>query len=69
MHIIGSPDGETVVQCSLREDYTTESDEFPLKFGASTSVIIEGVNFTDCARPLLFNGTDNVTVEDSHFRY
>ena len=67
VHIIGSPDGETVVQCSPREDYTT--DEFPLKFGASTSVTIEGVNFTGCTRPLLFNGTDNVTIEDSHFRY
>jgi predicted outer membrane repeat protein len=65
VHIIGSPDGETVVHCLPREDYTT--DEFPLKFGASTSVIIEGVDFTGCARPLLFNGTDNVTIEDSHF--
>ena len=67
VHIIGSPDGETVVHCLPREDYTT--DEFPLHFGASTRVIIEGVDFTGCARPLLFNGTDNVTIEDSHFRY
>ena len=36
-------------------------EEFPLKFGAD-SVLVNSVKFTDCARPLLFNGTTSVTV-------
>ena len=70
VHIVGSRDGDTVLQCSQNESFNNATyEEFPLKFGADTRVLLDRVKFTDCARPLLFNGTASVTVQYCHFRY
>lgn len=70
VHIMGSGDGETVLQCSPSETFNEDKyEEFPLRFGGNTSILVEGVSFGGCGRPLLFNGTANVTIQDSHFRY
>lgn len=57
---------------------TTEVDEeflsqggyktFPIHVSGQATVEIHGVIFKGCARPLLFNGTERVVLEDSSFR-
>ena len=42
--------------------------DFPLRFGNGSRVIVRGVGFAGCDRPLLFYETWNVTLEDCTFR-
>ena len=41
---------------------------FPLHVSGQATVTIQGVSFEGCARPLLFNGSERVTLEDCSFR-
>ena len=60
---------ETIVRCSPDAPYDSSSyDEFPMKFGNDTDVVLEGISFTDCSRPLLFGGCASVTIQYCHFR-
>lgn len=43
-------------------------DVFPMVFGANTNVEICGVNFMNCARPLLFYAAESVTIDNCSFR-
>ena len=66
----GGPQEVTIVYCSASEGNRFESgyDEFPLRFGNESRVMVRGIRFEKCARPLLFNETRNVTLEDCSFR-
>ena len=69
VHIEGVGANQTQVECLQNASFNNDIyEEFPLKFGGNTSVLIEGLSFAGCGRPLLFNGTANVTIQHSHFR-
>ena len=69
VHIEGAGANQTQVECLQNASFNSDIyEEFPLKFGGNTSVLIEGLSFAGCGRPLLFNGTANVTIQHSHFR-
>ena len=69
VHIEGAGANQTQVWCPQNASFNSDVyEEFPLKFGGNTSVLIEGLSFAGCGRPLLFNGTANVTIQHSHFR-
>ena len=66
-----SGNGSDVVTLTCSDDYSLSQDsytEFPIHISGQATVEIEGVSFSGCARPLLFNGTENVTLEDCSFR-
>ena len=67
--IVGDGADETVVHCSPDAAYdSSRYDEFPLKFGSDIDVVLEGISFTGCGRPLLFGGSASVTIQYCHFR-
>ena len=68
--LTGLSSQETMVTCvngdTLSQDNYTS---FPLHFGNQSTIEISGLSFKECARPLLFNGSSRVTLEDCSFRY
>lgn len=66
----GGPQEVTVVCRSASEENLSENgyDQFPLRFGNESRVMVRGVQFEGCARPLLFYEARNVTLEDCSFR-
>ena len=70
VHIVGSSDCSSTVRCLENAKYNKdEYDEFPLRFGRySTNVSLENIKFTDCERPLMFDGIASVTVDTCQFR-
>ena len=69
--ISGGGPQEVIVVChNASEENLSESgyDQFPLRFGNESRVMVRGVRFEGCARPLLFYEAQNVTLEDCSFR-
>ena len=69
--IIISGNGSDVVILTCSDEGTLSQDsytEFPIHISGQATVEIRGVSFRECARPLLFSGTERVTLEDCSFR-
>ena len=70
VHIVGDSANNTLVYCSPDSTFDDRTyDKFPFKFGNGVNVVIEGVGFTNCQRPIFFNGSSSVTLKDCNFRY
>lgn len=70
VRIMGSSDGRgATVECHPSAGFDGDRyEEFPLIFGANTSVVLEGISFASCSRSLLFKGCADATVTNCHFR-
>lgn len=67
--INGEGPPEVTVMCASGASFSEGSyDEFPLKFGNGSRVIVRRVGFAGCGRPLLLYETWNVTLENCSFR-
>ena len=65
-HGAGSDDAPPVVECDYNGELSLS--EHPLVVTNSSLVIIEGVQFEECMRPLQFNQVQRVELRHSKFR-
>ena len=69
MIIVGAGAGSTVVSCLPEASYNrSQYDEFPMLFGGNVSVVLDGISFTSCGRPLMFYEIASLTIKNCDFR-
>ena len=69
LSISGNGRDEVFLSCSDEASSSLEGyEEFPMHVSGQAAVEIQGVTFRRCARPLLFNGTKRVILNDCTFR-
>ena len=69
LFISGSGRDAVFLTCSDEDGSSLQGyHEFPIYVSGQATFEIQGVSFRKCARPLLFNGTKNVTLKDCAFR-
>ena len=69
MTIVGVGASSTVVSCLPEEIYDrSQYDEFPMLFGGNVNVVLDGISFTGCGRPLLFYEIASLTIRNCDFR-
>ena len=69
LFISGNGRDEVFLSCSDEDSSSLEGyEEFPMHVSGQATVEIQEITFRGCARPLLFNGTESVTLKDCTFR-